>query len=101
MNLQSQATFQTNLQGSSRSHLVLVHTMLMQPRTVLLVRSLNVVNEPAVQEDEQFAYIHGLAALQPGDGLLELPQQTLVLVAVAGQAREAMLLHQLLLTPEV
>jgi hypothetical protein len=73
----------------------------MQPRTVLLVRSLNVVNEPAVQEDEQFAYIHGLAALQPGDGLLELPQQTLVLVAVAGQAREAMLLHQLLLTPEV
>lgn len=79
----------------------LVHALLIQPRAVLLVQALNVVNEPAVQEEEQFAYIHGLAALQPGDGLLEQPQQTLVLVAVGGQAREAMLLHQLLLTPEV
>ena len=81
--------------------LALVRAVLIQPRAILLVQSLDVVDEPVVQEAQRIAHVHGLAVLQPVGGLMELRQQTLVLRAVLGQRGKAGLLHQLLFAPEV
>jgi len=71
----------------------LIHTMLIKPRAILLVQARNVFNEPVVQEEEEILHVRGLAVLQPGDGLLELCQQTLVLGAVLSQTGESILFH--------
>lgn len=77
--------------GNLDARLALVHAVLIQPRAVLLVHALDVVEEPIVQETEQIAHLHGLPVLQTVNGLLESCQKTLMLGAVPGQSGEAML----------
>ena len=83
--VERQAGFSFDLQ------LALIHTAVIQPRTIFLVHARNVVNEPVVQEAEEIIQVHGLTVLQPGGELLEVRQLTLVRDAVLSQTGEAVL----------
>jgi hypothetical protein len=75
--------------------------MFIQPETVLPVYALNVLDKQFAQEAEQWAHLDLFAVPHAMGGLQDLRQNALVIATVFGKARKAVLLQQLLLTPEV
>lgn len=72
-----------------------------QPGTILLVESLDVLAVPGAEETEQRMRLHAVSAFNPVNGFMYLPQEMPMRIPVFRKARKVMAFQELLLAQEM